>query len=57
MSDGFIADTGGPHHCYRFFEDLMLCAKKHGMDKVLYKCHEQREDYYECILPYKKVIF
>ena len=56
MSFQFNTSTdGGRTPCYRFFEDLMLCVKVEGIHRTIYKCHEQREDYHECITNKKKV--
>ena len=55
MSGLFLGNHGGRSHCYRFFEDMMLCVKEEGIHRQMYKCREPKADYYECLLHKKKI--
>ena len=56
MSGLMLGNHGGRSHCYRFFEDMMLCVKEEGIHRQMYQCTKPKEDYYECILHKKKVL-
>ena len=57
MSYQFLSATGGRSECFRFYEEMMLCVKKEGVHRNIYKCDNERQDFHECINNEKKVTF
>ena len=44
-----VGRHGGRAKCYRFYEDVVECARDAGRNDHYWKCEKEREDYLECL--------